>query len=600
MSTDDRVGPRAVDRTLVAVVGITALALVARLVGLGTRIMHWDEGRVGYWILRYHETGEFAYRPIIHGPFLPIVNDYVFTVLPPSDFSARLVVAVVGGVLPLTALLFRTRLRNSETVALSLFLAVNPLFVYYSRFMRNDVLVAAFSFAALGFFVYGYDRKDPKYLYPAGAALALGLTAKENGLVYILCYLGGAFLLFDHRLVRAAQAGRPVKQTARDYLVYVKTGLSSWAGDLNTGIFWLSVHTVGGVAAFLFVIVFFYAPRPDFWQMFGDVGMAPAVLEQATVGAWEKFYGQWATGSHQAHDYLPFLFDLLETIVYGSGVLVVFALLGFVVDGYSNGRSRDLVAFAAYWGVASVVGYPVATDIQAPWAAIHVVLPLAIPAAVGGGYIYRTARQSVAIEDAIGTTIAALVILSAVVGVAGANVTYVDSTSESDKQVLQWAQPNNDLKDTLQTMGRIAQTNEGHDVLFYGTKHPNSGETLFYVKDESAPLENWQVSNWHSRLPLPWYTEMYGANVTSTPPNVTATEMARDAPPVVIAYDWNRTELEEALPGYAVYEHKFKLWNEDIVVFIDESKLPADDQTRASVGRTEPAVRERVRAVPTG
>ncbi|EJN60192.1 flippase activity-associated protein Agl23 [Halogranum rubrum] len=596
MSTDDRVGPRSANRTLLAVFAITALALVARLVGLGTRVMHWDEGRVGYWILRYHETGEFAYRPIIHGPFLPIVNDYVFTVLPPSDFSARLVVAVVGGLLPLTALLFWTRLRNSETVALALFLAVNPLFVYYSRFMRNDVLVAAFSFAALGFVVAAYDRRDLKYLYPAGVALALGLTAKENGLIYIVCYLGGAFVLFDHRLLRAAQADRPLKQTARGYLVSTKTGLSSWAGDVKSGVFWVVAHSAGAVAAFFLVIVFFYAPRPDLWQMFGDVSMAPDVLEQATVGAWEKFYGQWASGSHQSHDYLPFLFDILETIVYGSGVLVVFSLLGFVVDGYSSGRSRDLVAFAAYWAVASVIGYPVATDIQAPWAAIHVVLPLTIPAAIGGGYIYRTARQSVAIEDAIGTGIAALVILSAVVGVAGANVAYVDSTSENDKQVLQWAQPNNDLKDTLQQMGRIAETNEGHDVLFYGTKHPSSGETLFYVQDESDVLAHWQVSNWHSRLPLPWYTEMYGANVTSTPPNVTATEMAQDAPPVVIAYDWNRSELEDALPGYTVHEHKFKLWNENIVVFIDEEDYV--NEQRADLRRAEPASTKRVRNAP--
>ena len=573
MSTDDRVGSRFADRTALAVVGVTLLALVARLVGLGTRIMHWDEGRVGYWILRYHETGEFYYRPIIHGPFLPIVNDYVFTYLPPTDFSARLVVALVGGLLPLTALLFRSRLRNSETVALSLFLAFNPLFVYYSRFMRNDMIVAAFSLAALGFFVYGYDRGDLRYLWPAGAALALGLTAKENGLLYIVCYAGAAFVLFDHRLLRRAQAGTSVKQTLRDYSVSAKTGLSSWAGDVRTVLFWAGTHTVGGVVAFLLVIVFFYAPRPDLWQAFGDPALFLDVVDRATVGAWQEFYGQWASGTHQSHDYLPYLFDILETMVYGAGVLSVFALVGVVVDGYTSGRSRDLVAFATYWGIASLIGYPIATDIRAPWAAIHIVVPLAIPAAVGAGYVYRTARQSVAIEDAVGTGIAALVVLSAVVGVAGANVAYVDSADRENTEVLQWAQPENDLKDTLEKVRRVSQANEGEDVLFYGTKHPRTGSVLFYVEDESNPLAG---PNWHSRLPLPWYTERYGANVTSTPPEVTATEMAQDAPPVVVAYDWNRSELESALPGYTVYQHDFKLWNEEIVVFVDESQLPAE------------------------
>src|SRR6056297_2220217 len=103
-------------RALQAVLAITALALAVRLVGLGVRIFHWDEGRVAYWILRYHESGQFAYRPIVHGPFLFIVNDWVFSIpfLGASDFSARLIVALVGGLLPLSAWLLRDRLRDAE------------------------------------------------------------------------------------------------------------------------------------------------------------------------------------------------------------------------------------------------------------------------------------------------------------------------------------------------------------------------------------------------------------------------------------------------------------------------------------------------------
>ncbi|MFC6726833.1 flippase activity-associated protein Agl23, partial [Halobium palmae] len=153
---------------------------------LGARVMHWDEGRVAYWILRYHETGEFFYRPIIHGPFLAVVNDYLLAFLPATDFTVRLPVAVVGGLLPLAALLFRDRLRNAETVALALFLAADPLLLYYSRFMRNDVVVAAFSVFALVFVVRGIDRRNPAYFVPAGASFAAGLAAKENGLLYLV------------------------------------------------------------------------------------------------------------------------------------------------------------------------------------------------------------------------------------------------------------------------------------------------------------------------------------------------------------------------------------------------------------------------------
>ncbi|WP_129115217.1 flippase activity-associated protein Agl23 [Halegenticoccus tardaugens] len=578
MSTDDGNGPlpRSIDRTLLAVVGV---ALLARIVGLGSRIMHWDEGRVGYWILRYHETGEFYYRPIIHGPFLPIVNDYVFAVLPPSDFSARLVVAVVGGLLPLSAWLFRERLRDAEVVALALFLAADPLLVYYSRFMRNDVLVAAFSFVALGLFVRAVDARNPWYLPFAGASLALGFTTKENALLYVLCYLGAAALLLDHRLFRAAQDGRRPDETLRGYYRDGKRGLCRWSGDLRTGVLRAVGHAALATTAFFVVIVFFYAPRPDLWEAVADPGLWPAVVDAATVGAWNEFYALWAAGGHQSHDYLPYFFDLAETAVYGSGVLVVFAALGFVVDGYATpDGSRDLVAFAGYWGFASVVGYPVATDIAAPWAAVHVIVPLAIPAAVGAAYVYRTATAAFTVEDAMGTGLAAIVIFAAAVGVVGANAAYVDSASVEEEEVLQWAQPGNDLKPTLRAVCDVSADNRGTDVLFYGTENPSgTEEDLFYVENESSvdsPPPG--GPDWHSRLPLPWYLEKCDALVTSTPPGSDPAEVAADAPPVVVAYEWDRSELEPHLDGYAAFEHDFKLWDERIVVFVDESAPSTD------------------------
>ena len=111
-SDDDHAARTSLDRTTLAVLAIAALALLARLVFLGERVAHWDEGRVGYDILRYVATGAWEYRPIVHGPFLPQVNRFVFELLGASDFTARLVVAVVGGLFPLSALLFRERLRD--------------------------------------------------------------------------------------------------------------------------------------------------------------------------------------------------------------------------------------------------------------------------------------------------------------------------------------------------------------------------------------------------------------------------------------------------------------------------------------------------------
>jgi uncharacterized protein (TIGR03663 family) len=606
MSTDDGSGFRAAgsSTTLVAVLAVTALSLAVRLVALGGRIFHWDEGRVGFWILRFHESGVYSYRPIIHGPFLPIVNDKLFAVLPPTDFTARLVVAVVGGVLPLVAWLLRDRLRDTEVVGIALVLAANPLLVYYSRFMRSDVLVGAFSLFALGFAVRAFDADDPRYLYPAAITFALGFASKENALIYLACFVGGTALLVDHRLLRETASGVDLSTAVLGgWPLGVVRRVDRWGG-------WVRAvgHLVGAAAVFFAVIVFFYAPRPDFWNAFGDPSLLPAMVEAGTVGAWEEFYGTWGGGAHQDHSYLPYLYDFLQSFVYGAPAVVAFAVVGFVADGYAGERPREVVAFAFYIGVVSILGYPVATDIQAPWAVVHAVVPLAIPAGVGVAYVFRSGRRALVVsDDVVGAGLAAVLLLSAATGVVGANVSYMNSTAEDDKMILQWAQPGNELKPTLEKVHAVSRSHDdGTDVVFYGTKHPYSGDTLFYVEDESsadrAPVGG---PSWHSRLPLPWYLERYGAEVNSTRPSTTPAEVAERNPPVVIAYAWNRSDLEPALEGYAVYEHRFKLWSENVTVFIDESALErAEVEARtAEPSRDAPTVAQptgRVAARPVG
>src|SRR6056297_3175322 len=107
---------RRTDDTVRAVLLVVAAGLVARLLFLGQRVAHFDEGRVAYWALNYLETGEISYRYIVHGPLAQYADAWVFALLGANDFTMRLFVAVIGALLPLSALLFRQRLRDTETV----------------------------------------------------------------------------------------------------------------------------------------------------------------------------------------------------------------------------------------------------------------------------------------------------------------------------------------------------------------------------------------------------------------------------------------------------------------------------------------------------
>jgi len=317
---------RAVLWSLLAM-GVAGLAL--RLIGLGARVAHQDEGRVGYWIIRYLESGVWEYRAIVHGPFLFHVNKYVFGVLGPSDFASRLPVAVIGASLPVLAWLFREHLRDTEVIALGALLTLNPVLVYYSRFMREDVPLAFFMFAAVGFAVRYYDTRRARYVFATAGAVALGMTTKENGLLYAACWLGAAVLLLDHRLF-AASYGRGDRGSIRTAVAYVawllpvsieyvpvrvrrllnldvpdddgpaserpvgRDGGSARERDgvrerLATATSWLSVQwsTVGVVALavveFFAIIVFFYAPRGGGYLKPGGGG--PPSSADDTTGA---------------------------------------------------------------------------------------------------------------------------------------------------------------------------------------------------------------------------------------------------------------------------------------------------------------------------
>jgi len=598
------------DRAVQAVLAVTVVALVARLAFLGGRVAHQDEARVGYWILRYLVEGSYEYRPIVHGPFLFIVNRHVFAVLGPSDFSARLVVAVVGAALPLSSLLFHHRLRRGETVAMALFLAFNPVLLYYSRFMRTDLPLAAFMLFTVGFWIRAYDargRRTVGYYLAGMTTFGLAFTTKENAILYPVCWAGALALLFDHRLFRAwARGESPAEAGERTLRAVLPTRRSlesiaerrdlepRTAGLVGAGV------VLAGVAWWLAIVVFFYAPRnggypagtadgAGLWIAIGslDLGMLWAVFVEATYGTWTAFYGTWAAGGHQDHAYLPFLGDFLRTLREGALALSLFAVAGILSDRYGRYGPRDLVAGAGYWGVASVVGYPLVTDIAAPWTTIHAIVPLVIPAAVAGGLLYRVAGEALAEDDVPSVGAAALVGLVVVAMVASpvAGSVYLNP-QDPDNELAQYAQSSStDLHPVMDDVERVAARNDGVDVVFYG------GE--WSSPDESAHDVATAGPGWFERLPMMWYVEIaeYRLRNDGDPGTDMVVESTRNPqdfaenpPPVVFAFAdidggvaETERDVEPYLDGYRRYRgHRFGYdtgVQSSFVVFVDADLL---------------------------
>lgn len=513
MSTD---GPRLDgDRVLRAVLVIAGLALLARFVALGWRVAHFDEGRVAYWVLHWLQTGEFHYRYIIHGPFVQHVDRVLFALVGPSDFVARLPVALVGGLLPLVALAFRDRLSGYETVGLTAFLAVDPILLYYGRFMRSTVLVAAFCFVAFAAFLAWYDGKGARYFHLGVVALALGFTAKENAILYVFSWLGAGVLVLDHKLFQPG--------TRRSGLSRV----SAWGRDLraradagrrpaaDTGLLWVGHLLLAGFV-FCALILFFYAPRGGgggaavgFWQAVGTPALLPDLVS-TTVDDIAVGYGYWFSNptDESVQQFLETFVDRLGrfvgTAILYSGPLFVLAVGGFLYERFVADEPRLLVLFASYWGFASVVGYPLGTDIWGAWIIVNALVPLAIPAAVVVGLFVSSGWESFRTDDQVGVGIAAavLVLLVGQVALAAGPAVYLNPTSD-ENELVQYAQPQQEMRGSVEDLRAVAD-GEGTDVLVYGDR--------FNDFDSSVPRKPACIE-WFDTLPFAWYFNAHGASV---------------------------------------------------------------------------------------
>jgi uncharacterized protein (TIGR03663 family) len=562
---------RGIDRVRAAVVGLVVMGLLARLFALGGRVAHFDEARVGYWILHFMETGEFHYRFAIHGPFVQHVNTAVFSALGVNDVTLRLVVALIGALLPLSVLLLREHLRDGEVVVAAAFLAANPIVLYYSRFFRSTIPVATFCFLAFALLVRYYDTRRLRYFHAGILALALAFTAKENAVVYVLVWLGAGALILDHELFRprASETG-----FQRIGAVWTRTVRDRNLRDVLPR---AVGHLLLSGAIFAAVILFFYAPRAGspggvgLYNALGNPGLFPEVVS-ATIDDIVEGYAWWfgdagRTGSGQplAEQYVEFFRQMVTVLAGYAGPLVALAVVGTLIERFASDSPRNLVMFSAYWGFVSVLGYPLGTDIFGAWIAVNAVVPLAIPAAVGAGVLYRWAKAARADEDWVSVGIVGFLSLLVVgqVLLTGAGSVYANPAS-AENDLVQFGQPGDDIRPTMRDVGTLAAGNDGTDVLFFGPALSNT-------RDEAMEPD---CANVRETLPLQWYLTREDASADCTVTEFRLRQqLSASPPPVVITLERNASTVAAELPDYERRLLLIHTSGERMAFFLDTDRL---------------------------
>ena len=563
------------DRVTLGVVGLVVVGLVARLVFLGARTAHYDEGRVGYWILHFVETGEFHYRYIIHGPFVQHVNAALFPIIGANDFTLRLVVALIGAVLPLAALLLREHLDGPEVVAVAFFLALDPAMLYYSRFFRSTIPVAAFSFVAFALLVRFSETRRLRYLHGAVFFVALAFTAKESAAIYVLVWIGAGALLLDHTLFR------PGSDTSGLDLLDAWWGRNvterDWRDDLPRYL----GHAVLAILLFLVVVVYFYAPRAGdqggvgLWSAIGSGNILPLLEEtwqSVSIGLGYWFGGGVSPGQNYGsvgERFSIFFGSFSDTLLAASGPLVAFAALGFLAERFASRRRRYLVMFASYWGIVSAIGYPLGADINnAAWITVNVIVPLSIPAAVGVGLLYRWGLESWEDEDRIGAAIVGVVLALVVFQVVATGVSTSFLThSADDNPLVQYAQPADDLQPTMRDIDALAETTDGTDVLFYGD---------FVTGDRPWDGDPACADIWNT-LPLQWYLARADASAACADTTEELDTLVADGPPPVVIVEKSEADaVAERLPDYERRTLFIRTRIDELTYFLDTDRLDPD------------------------
>jgi predicted membrane-bound mannosyltransferase len=192
-----------------AYVVLIVVALVMRFWDVGVRAMHHDESLHALYSWNLFNDLNYQHNPMMHGPFQFEANAAIFFIFGDSDVTARLLYVIMGTVLVAMPFLLRKRIGQLGALFTSALLTFSPALLYFSRFARNDILMAAW---ALGLVISMWrymDEGKNRYLYVSAGLLALAFGTKESA--YLVVATLGLFLTLQVGVPALSRLLKPVE-----------------------------------------------------------------------------------------------------------------------------------------------------------------------------------------------------------------------------------------------------------------------------------------------------------------------------------------------------------------------------------------------------
>jgi uncharacterized protein (TIGR03663 family) len=286
---------------------VIIIGFALRLPRLAQRPMHTDEAVHAIKFGTLLEENKYRYDPHeYHGPTLNYFTLIPSLTVSPKKLSEidertlRIVPVFFGMFLFLGLFLLKNGLSRSVVFFASLFLAVSPAMVFYSRYYIQEMLLVSFSFGAI---VSGYrylKSRNPVWAVFTGVFLGLMHATKETSIIAF-----GAMLLalFLTGTLQNRQKGKPF---------YFSFKINPWHILIFT--------TTAFVISALFYSSFFTHPRGILDSFFAY----KIYLQRAGQNSWHIhpwfYYFKLLIGSK--HAVRPFWNELIIVILSGIGLAV--------------------------------------------------------------------------------------------------------------------------------------------------------------------------------------------------------------------------------------------------------------------------------------
>ncbi len=432
---------------LVSYGSLVLLGFIMRIWDVGSRALHHDESLHAYYAWQLYVGRGYTYDPLMHGPLKFEFTSFFYLLFGDSEFSARLWPVLLGTAMIALPYLLRHHLTRPGALITSLLITFSPTLLYFSRFIRDDVPLAFFSFLLFICVLRFIESHQNRYLYIGATMMALSMASMEAS--YLMFFIFGTFVAFAVLREYLAGGDGPVIRA------FKSISLDAW----------LTAISIFVVITVVLFSTFFTNPYgiwdPRYSLMSAD---RKDILGGLTY---------WIAQHSVQRGGQPWFYYLLVIPLYEQ-IAVLFGLAGAVSAIFSRSLFKT---FLVWWAAGSLLLFSWAGE-KMPWLSLHITLPLLVLAGmfIGRVITYRRGWKLIAIGSAF-SALFALQVHSAFA------LSYQDAANPTE--MLIYVQTSQDVPNVVHEIGLLSQRYAGGTKLQIGLDDNDVGgwPFIWYLRD---------------------------------------------------------------------------------------------------------------------